>query len=456
MNPLRICVAVAIAFTSMAQAGCDRGPKFGPPATLTKLGDLQSAAVGSAVAVDPAVLILDADGRGVPGVQVTFAISAGGGSLENPSVMTDKTGTATLGGWTLGTAIGSNTIVGTANGVPGSPVIFSALATAGPIATLTKLGSDPTSAPAGGNIDSIAVRAADQFGNPVSGLTILFAVTTGGGTVSPASRLTLADGRAAARWTLGPAFDVANTATAATQDGSRSVTFSTVSTRAVTAVRIADKVIVVDSTGTTTPTIVVTDQTGATVPGAPISLATRNPAVASAGASSVTGSRTGQTFLVATSVDNQAARDSALVIVGNIGAPVVRMTIPRFDLKSDTTFTVSLIVDMRLGGAILGAATLHLGWDPTLLTFVSDEAGSTSALTAVNTTAAASGALSVAMASSDGVPGAVEVRKLTFKASATVGKTGSLAVNVIDLSAAGTFTNLVPVTVSGTYPLRIR
>ncbi len=440
----------------MAQAGCDRGPKFGPPATITKLGDVQSAAAGSGVAVDPAVVILDADGRGVPGIQVTFSISGGGGSLENPSVMTDKTGTATLGGWTLGTALGSNMLVATASGVPGSPVTFSALATAGPIATLTKLGPDPTSAPAGGNIDSIAVRAADQFGNPVSGQTILFAVTAGGGTVSPASRLTLADGRAAARWTLGPSFDVSNTATAATQEGSRSVTFSTVSTRAITAVRIAEHVIVVDSTGTTTPSIIATDPSGATVPGAAISLSTRNPVVASAGANSVTGSRTGQTFLIATSVDNQAARDSALVIVGNIGAPVVRMNMPRFDLKSDTTFTVSLIVDMRSGGAILGAATLNLGWDPTLLSFVSDEVGSTSALTVVNTTSAATGALTVAMASSDGVSGAVEVRKLTFKASATVGKTGSLAVTVIDLSAAGTFTDLVPVTVSGTYPLRIR
>ena len=60
------------------------------------------------------------------------------------------------------------------------------------------------------------------------------------------------------------------------------------------------------------------------------------------------------------------------------------------------------------------------------------------------------------MASSAGVVGAVELRKITFKASATANRAGILSVDVADISAAGTFANLTGLTVSGSYPLRIR
>jgi hypothetical protein len=453
LRRLRTIAAVAILAT--AEAACDRGPKIGPPDHLSKVGDGQTAEAGTAVGTAPSVVILDANDRGVPGVAVTFAVTTGGGTIETPSATTDQSGTASAGPWILGGVAGVQSVRATAAGVPGSPATFTATATAGATVSLTKVGTEPSTSPAGSSIDSIVVIAKDKFGNAVPGQAVVFTVTAGGGTVSPATRTTLADGRAAARWTVGPDVEVQNTATAALSNGSLSVPFSLLSTRPIAAVRFAEHVLVVDSGQTINPAISLMDSTGSGVAGATAAFTTRDLGVATAGSGSVTGSKSGQTFLVATSVDNQNARDSAVVLVGGGGKPVVFLTMPRFDLKTDSTFTVSLVVDSRSPTAI-GAATLQVVWDPAVVTLLNEQAGSTTALVAVNTTAAVSGSATIAMISSAGVTGPVEVRRLTFKASSVAGRTGSISVHVADMAAATTFANLAPVTVSGLYPVRIR
>jgi hypothetical protein len=60
------------------------------------------------------------------------------------------------------------------------------------------------------------------------------------------------------------------------------------------------------------------------------------------------------------------------------------------------------------------------------------------------------------MASTSGLTGPVELRRITFRASAVAGRTGLLTVDVADISAAGTFFNLTGQTVSGSYPLKTR
>jgi hypothetical protein len=274
--------------------------------------------------------------------------------------------------------------------------------------------------------------------------------------VTPASRTTLADGRAAARWTLGSEIGITNGATASRPDGSMPVTFSTLSTRPVATVRFAEHVLVVDSGSSITPVVGLLDASGADVPGATATMAVRSVTVASAGAS-ITGLRSGQTFAVATSLDNSLAQDSAVLIVAGAGKPAVILNVPRFDLKTDTTFTVSLIIDSRSASTPVGSATLQVAWSPSMLTFVSEQAGGIgNALVDVNTSATSSGVLTVAMASNSGITGPVELRKITFKASSTANRTGTLSVDVADIAAAVTFANLLAATVSGSYPLRTR
>src|SRR5262249_29866252 len=65
------------------------------PASMSlRDGDGQSAHAGAPVPVRPAVRVLDARGRPVAFVPVTFAVLTGGGSLTNPTQVTDHDGVA--------------------------------------------------------------------------------------------------------------------------------------------------------------------------------------------------------------------------------------------------------------------------------------------------------------------------------------------------------------------------
>jgi len=76
----------------------------------------QSGAVSSVVTA-PAVVVTDIQGNPVSGVNVTFTVTAGGGSVvpaSGASVATDANGRATLSSWTLGASPGVNTVTATA------------------------------------------------------------------------------------------------------------------------------------------------------------------------------------------------------------------------------------------------------------------------------------------------------------------------------------------------------
>ncbi len=101
----------------------------GAPASITAATPVsQSALAGAAVPVDPAVLVADAFGNGVPGVVVTFAVTAGSGSITGNPVTTANNGIATLGSWVLDASPGPNTISASVppSSINGSPVIFQA------------------------------------------------------------------------------------------------------------------------------------------------------------------------------------------------------------------------------------------------------------------------------------------------------------------------------------------
>ena len=453
-----IASLVLVGSLVLASCGGDTHPQV--PTTLTKGGDNQTSTVGTVTATAPSVTILDADGRGIAGIAVTFALLSGGGTLAGVTATTNSAGVATAGSWTLGTTAGTNTITATALNVPGSPVTFTATGVAGAPATMVKVSTDPTKPPAGSNVDSIVVKVSDQFGNPVGGAVVTFAVVSGGGSVSPTTVPAGANGQAAARWTIGTTPGTANSATATCAGLASTVTFSATSGLAVASVRFTARLFVMDSLATITPGVSAFDPQGNVIAGAGISLVVRSPAIATTSGSTVTAARTGQTFLVATSTDNANALDSALVVVANIGGPVVIATVPRFDIKTDTTFTVPIIIDMRSSGEKVAATTLQLTWDPGVLTYVSSApgaAGIPSGEFVINESAATTGSVTMAFADGTGFGGAVEVRKVTFRAATAAARTGALTITATDLSGAGpTLTNLLPRTVTSFYPFRTR
>jgi len=81
----------------------------GAPAGMSvSAGSSQSAPAGAPVPVRPAVVLQDAYGNRVPGVAVTFVVSGGGGSVQGGATLSDATGVATVGSWTLGPSPGTN------------------------------------------------------------------------------------------------------------------------------------------------------------------------------------------------------------------------------------------------------------------------------------------------------------------------------------------------------------
>jgi hypothetical protein len=92
------------------------------------LGNGQPGLVGYAVNVRPAVRVTDAGAAPLSGLTVTFAVASGGGSVTGATATTNSSGIAQVGGWTLGTSPGVNTLTATVtgSGISGSPVTFSA------------------------------------------------------------------------------------------------------------------------------------------------------------------------------------------------------------------------------------------------------------------------------------------------------------------------------------------
>src|SRR5581483_890581 len=193
-------------------------------------GDAQTATVGTNVNVDPAVVVRDQYGNPVAGVGVTFAVASGGGSATGTNATTNASGVATAGSWQLGTAAGSNTLTATSGSLGGSPVTFHATGTADAPTTLAVSSGDNQSATvATATASPPTAIVTDQYGNPVSGVAVTFAVASGGGSVTGANATTGASGLASVgSWTLGTAAG-ANTLTASSS-GLSDVTFDATGT----------------------------------------------------------------------------------------------------------------------------------------------------------------------------------------------------------------------------------
>jgi hypothetical protein len=121
-TPALLALAVALPI------GCKNGTA---PTTQTlqlsvESGNGQTGLVGYPLNLRPAVRVRDASNAAVQGVQVTFAVASGGGTLTGASATTDAAGVARAGNWTV--QLGVNTLTATASGtgVTATPLTFTA------------------------------------------------------------------------------------------------------------------------------------------------------------------------------------------------------------------------------------------------------------------------------------------------------------------------------------------
>jgi adhesin/invasin len=177
----------------------------GPPVSIVAVSlTTQAAPAGSNVGDPPSVIVRDAAGIPVSGLAVTFAVTAGGGSVVGSPATTDANGIATLTSWRLGPQAGLNTVTATATGLP--TVSFNATGTAGTAATVVANAGNNQVALQGAPVPlAPTVRVTDANGNPVAGAIVTFSVLSGGGSISLPNQLTNALGLASVgSWTLGP------------------------------------------------------------------------------------------------------------------------------------------------------------------------------------------------------------------------------------------------------------
>jgi len=229
---------VTAAIGAVATAMFEATALPGEPAIVDVVeGDGQAAIVGTPVEVPPAVIVRDAWGNAIPGVEIQFEVLPGSGKVDAAQssgpvaeVETDAAGIARLARWVLGTRAGLNTLKATAGG---RSVTVVAMARAGAPRAIQKIEGDGQSAPINEPVPiSPAVRVLDEFQNPVAGTIVRFTVTSGSGSVDLVEVAADSTGYASpGTWRMG-ATTGNNTITAEAQGVSSAVTFTATATAA--------------------------------------------------------------------------------------------------------------------------------------------------------------------------------------------------------------------------------
>jgi hypothetical protein len=164
-------------------------------------GNDQVGLAGRPLAQHIKVKVTDESSTPLRGVSVSLAVTSGGGSVDTPTGVTDTEGFAGAA-WTLGSGpnIGAQLATATIDGTAIVPVTFSAHV----VTEVVKGGGDGQTAEVGERVaEAPTVIIRDATDQPVSGVTVLWTVNSGGGWVDSPSSVTDASGVASMPWTLG-------------------------------------------------------------------------------------------------------------------------------------------------------------------------------------------------------------------------------------------------------------
>jgi len=168
-------------------------------------GDSQSGVVGSELPTPLVVRVLDSAGVPISDQLVNFVVTVGGGHVFAGASLTNADGLSQER-WTLGTSVADSQrvaarAVDNTTGQPLTYAEFRATARAGLPQSVNKVRGDHQEGPVGTPLaDSLTVRVADKYGNPVNGITVAWSSIRGGGTLNPSASTTDGSGLAATEW----------------------------------------------------------------------------------------------------------------------------------------------------------------------------------------------------------------------------------------------------------------
>jgi alpha-tubulin suppressor-like RCC1 family protein len=201
---LAVCAAVVATLFSLSCGDSTEPRRAAALAIVTQ----PPSTAQSGVAFSGPVLIQVRDQKGATfaqsGITITASIGEGGGALGGATtVSTDANGSAAFSGLVLAGTIGTRTLRFTAPGLSGA-TSSSITLTPGAAAALEAQSATSVSATVGTGVTTLpSVVVKDASSNAVSGVTVTFAVASGGGTITGASQTSNASGVATlGGWTL--------------------------------------------------------------------------------------------------------------------------------------------------------------------------------------------------------------------------------------------------------------
>ncbi len=141
-------------------------------------GNGQVTAAGTEVPVVPTVRLHDSAGNPIAGIEVTFAVTEGGGSVDGPTPVSGTGGLAAPARWTLGRTAGNNALTVTGAGLSTG---LTAVGVVGPAASITVTsGAGQTGVIGTALAVAPKVVVTDAFDNPLAGVQVVFATDPGG------------------------------------------------------------------------------------------------------------------------------------------------------------------------------------------------------------------------------------------------------------------------------------
>ena len=203
-----------------------------PPPVPTSLsivsGDNQTGVIGAALANPFVVEVRDQRGDPMASATVTFAVTAGGGTLSAGTATTDANGRAesTL---TLGADPGANTVTASVEGISQAETFSAEATTPPPTPTTlqTVSGGEQDESTVQTSMDPFVVEVIDQDGNPLEDVPVTFTILEPDGSMSTTTGTTDENGRA--EITLPPGSDPGTyTVTASVEGIAETVTFTVV------------------------------------------------------------------------------------------------------------------------------------------------------------------------------------------------------------------------------------
>jgi plastocyanin len=223
-----------LVFAGFALATACGGDGSGPaPRTISAFSGAPQSDTVLATLPNPLVVLVRENSDPLAGITVSWTAPGDGkvNGAATAQTMTGADGKASVT-YQLGHTAGTQTPTAAATGLGGSPVSFAITANAGVATQIAKTAGDGGSAVINGQT-TYTVTARDGHDNPKQGVTIDWAVTGGGGSITPAQNTTGTNGTASATRTLsGTEGSHTATATANGITGAPSVTFTTNATAA--------------------------------------------------------------------------------------------------------------------------------------------------------------------------------------------------------------------------------